>query len=108
MLDRHRDAGHSRRLDATDVLYDVGREVQMVALMMRRHRFVAAQGVCECGRLPAKTLPVFGLRCEIAVEKWERAHDAMRRLLRYAAAARRPPRRAIGRAEVRRRRRWPA
>lgn len=93
-------ADQRRALDATDVLFEIGNQVQTVALTMRKHRYVVAQQVCECGRLATQMLPVFGPRCEIAVEGWVAAHDAMRRLLRQAAGVRRSSDAVIGRATV--------
>lgn len=49
---------------------------------MWKHEIIAALGVCRaCGRLPARELPLFGLRCEIAVEQWDLAQAAMRGLV---------------------------
>lgn len=70
-----------RFLDAADVLFEIGRRVQAVSLMMRKHKILAAQQVCECGRLATRTVPAFGLRCDIAGQQWDLAHATMRRFL---------------------------
>ncbi len=49
-------------LDASDLLFEVGRQLQAVALVMRKHE-IAPHQVCECGRVAVRMLPVFGLRC---------------------------------------------
>ncbi|MGH3715670.1 MAG: hypothetical protein ACRDT4_19760 [Micromonosporaceae bacterium] len=87
-------SGHA--LDPYTLLYEVGRQLQALPLVMRKHRLVAAQQLCECGRLPVRTLPGFGLRCEIACEQWDVVHDAMRRIVTYAEV----PTRALGRVEI--------
>ncbi|MGH3450225.1 MAG: hypothetical protein ACRDQW_05750 [Haloechinothrix sp.] len=85
---------HAGRLDAAELWYEVGREVQAVALVMRRHELVDDQQVCACGRLPVHLLPSFGLRCDVAGERWVRACEAMRRVVAESQA------RAVGRASV--------
>lgn len=82
-------------VDATTLFYELGREVQAVALLMRKHEILDAQRICACGRLPVHTLPFFGPRCDVAGERWAHADAAMRRVLAHPAAPR-----AIGRAEV--------
>ncbi|MGH3737528.1 MAG: hypothetical protein ACRDT6_18250 [Micromonosporaceae bacterium] len=82
-------------MDAASLFYELGREVQAVALLMRKHEIVQAQRICACGRLPVHTLPLFGPRCDVAGERWARADAAMRRVLAQPVAPR-----AIGRAEV--------
>jgi hypothetical protein len=86
----------SRRLDAASLFYEIGREVQTVALVMRKHEIVDAQQTCACGRLPVHTLPFFGPRCEVAGERFALAEAAMRRVVAQSTAPR-----AVGRAQVR-------
>lgn len=70
------------RLDAPGLLHEMGLKAQALALTMWKHEIVAALGVCKaCGRLPARELPLFGPRCEIAVEQWDLAQAAMRGLI---------------------------
>lgn len=84
----------TQRLDAASLWYEVGREVQAVALLMRKHQVVEVQRICVCGRVSVHTLPLFGPRCELAGERWVRAHEAMRRVVAV------PQVRAVGRASV--------
>ncbi len=78
--------------DAPRLLHDWGHRAQALALTMWKHEIVPGLGVCKaCGRLPHGELPMFGLRCEIAVAEWDLMHAAMRRLV---------PTIAIGRAAV--------
>ncbi len=83
--------------DATGIWYELGRQLQAVALTMRKHRIIGAQQLCECGRLPVRELPVFGERCDVAGEQWSRARESMRRIV----AATDSQGRAVGRAVVR-------
>lgn len=72
------------RRDAAGLLHDWGQRAQMVALMMWKHE-IGALGICTaCGRLPARDLPLFGPRCDIAVTQWELAQSALRHLSAYA------------------------
>ncbi len=73
-----------RPLDAPSLNFEIGRHVQTMALAMRRHRIVSTHQICECGRLPLRTLPVFGPRCEVACDSWRLAHDVMRRCVAQA------------------------
>lgn len=58
-------------LEAPELLYELGRQVQAVALAMRAHEIVTGLGVCKsCGRIPECELPGFGLRCSVVVDKW--------------------------------------
>lgn len=77
------DAG--RRWDPTDVMLDVSRRVEAMALAMRKHRIVSEQQVCACGQLATRMLPVFGIRCETAYELWDLAQSSMRTALRHMA-----------------------
>lgn len=92
-----------RHLDASDLLFEVGRQMQAVALVTRRHELVPAQQLCECGRLALRVLPVLGLRCDIACHQWDLAYALIQRLLpqipdRNVGSADGP---AVGRASVR-------
>lgn len=78
--DNHGAAGR-RRWEAPDVLFEVGRQVQAVALAMRKHTFAPGLRICTCGRVVDRPLPGFGLRCEVASEQWLRAEYGMRRVL---------------------------
>ncbi len=89
-------AATQRWLDAPSLFYEIGRDVQAVALVMRRHEIVDAQQTCACGRLPVRTLPFFGPRCDVAGERFAVAEEAMRRVVAQSTAT---P--AIGRARVR-------
>lgn len=76
------DQGPGSGRDAPRLLHDWGHRAQAVALIMWKHEIVAALGVCKgCGRLPVRDLPMFGPRCEIAVDEWELAQHAMRKLI---------------------------
>jgi len=86
----------TRALDAASLFYEIGREVQAVALVMRKHEILDAQRICACGRLPVRTLPFFGPRCDVAGERFAVAEEAMRRVVAQSTAT---P--AIGRARVR-------
>jgi len=83
--------------DASSIWYELGRQLQAVALIMRKHRIVGAQQLCECGRLPVRELPAFGERCDVADEQWSRAHESMRRIVAVTEGQGR----AVGRAVVR-------
>ncbi|MGH3738096.1 MAG: hypothetical protein ACRDT6_21170 [Micromonosporaceae bacterium] len=48
----------ARRWDPTDLMLDVGRRVEAMALAMRKHRVVPEQQVCTCGQLATRILPV--------------------------------------------------
>ncbi|MGH3658030.1 MAG: hypothetical protein ACRDUA_15355 [Micromonosporaceae bacterium] len=85
-----------RSLDAAGMWYELGREIQAVALIMRKHRLVAAQQLCECGRLFVHTLPVFGARCDVAYRQWVSAFAMMRTLTREQNV----PDRVVGRASA--------
>lgn len=92
MTGRDNTAGDSgSHLDAATLFYELGREVQAVGLLMRRHRLIDSQQLCACGRVPVRTLPYFGIRCDVAGERWARTDDAMRRIL--ARGERTSPRR---------------
>lgn len=71
----------SDKADASELLFEVGRRLQAVALMMRKHQMVREQQICACGRIALRVLPVFGLRCDVACGQWQLAHDSMRQLL---------------------------
>ncbi len=72
----------AHRLDAPRLLYDWGHRAQSVAVTMWKHEMVASLGVCKsCGRLPAQDLPMFGPRCEIAVQEWDVAQAAIKHLV---------------------------
>ncbi len=73
--------------DAPAVLFETGRCVQAASLSMRRHE-VGPHDVCACGRLPVRTFPVFGPRCEVAAHAWDLAASLMRQVLRHLAAER--------------------
>lgn len=73
--------GQRRVLDASELLYEIGRRIQAVSLVMRKHKVLPTQQLCECGRLAARTVPAFGLRCEVAATEWQVAHSAMHRFL---------------------------
>lgn len=77
--------GSTHRWDAPAVLYETGRRAQAASLSMRRHE-IGPHDVCACGRLPVRTLAVFGPRCEVAAESWELAASLMRQVLRHLAA----------------------
>lgn len=71
------------RLDAPGLLYDMGRQVQALALAMRKHEIVADLNVCKsCGRIPARDLPGFGPRCQVVVDQWRVTQQLMRAFLR--------------------------
>ncbi|MGH3648664.1 MAG: hypothetical protein ACRDTM_16005 [Micromonosporaceae bacterium] len=90
-----------RGLDAAGLLHDVGIKAQAVALTMWKHEIVPSLDVCQaCGRLPARTLPMFGARCEVAVEQWELTQVAMRRLVAVPDDTAGWAPRAVGRAPV--------
>lgn len=92
----------TRRLDAPGLLHEIGLKAQAVALTMWKHEIVASLGICKaCGRLPARTLPMFGPRCQIAVEQWDVAQAALRCVV-VAVPDHTPDqaRRAVGRAAV--------
>lgn len=72
-------------VEAPDVLFETGRQIQAASLAMRRHK-VGPNQVCTCGRLPVRDLPAFGARCEVAAESWELAASLMRQVLRHLAA----------------------
>lgn len=85
------------KLDAPRLLYDSGERAQVVAVIMWKHEIAAELGVCKgCGRLPARELPLFGPRCEIAVNAWDLAHVSMLRLVQPAVPSASLPR-AVGR-----------
>lgn len=70
---------------------------------MRRHEIASGYQVCECGRVPVRILPMFGLRCEIACCQWDLACALVRRLVEHMSGqnlADGMDRRAIGRAMV--------
>ncbi len=102
-----RQSSNSRQ-DAPGALYAAGQRVQALALTMLKHQIAPGLGVCKsCGRLPARELPTFGPRCEIAVEEWDVAQAVLRHLvigLSEQQAANRVVRndmtRVIGRASV--------
>ncbi|MGH3737191.1 MAG: hypothetical protein ACRDT6_16480 [Micromonosporaceae bacterium] len=85
------------------MLFEIGRRVQAVSLVMRKHKILAAQQVCECGRLATRTIPAFGLRCDVASQHWDLAHATMRRFLTQLTTTTDGCRdgRPIGRATVR-------
>ncbi|MGH3739071.1 MAG: hypothetical protein ACRDT6_26255 [Micromonosporaceae bacterium] len=86
-----------RVLDAAGLLHRWGQEAQAVALTMWKHEISQPLGVCSaCGRLPVRELPMFGGRCQVAVEQWERAHQAIRLLFSSGT----PARPTVGRAPV--------
>lgn len=87
-----------RSLDAAGVLYEVGRQLQTTALVMRRHTGSGLPDVCECGRLQVRDLPGLGRRCEVAVDQWDLTREAMCALVVATEHRSRP--RAIGRATV--------
>lgn len=96
--------GSEHWFDAPAVLYETGRRVQAASLSLRRHE-IGPHDVCTCGRLPVRTLAVFGPRCEVAADSWELAAALMRQVLRNLAAERTPdeshdPQPATGRAVV--------
>lgn len=74
-------SGQERFLDAAELLFEIGRRVQAVSLVMRKHKVLPAQQLCECGRLATRVIPAFGLRCEIASLQWDIAHALMTRFL---------------------------
>ncbi|MGH3647186.1 MAG: hypothetical protein ACRDTM_08420 [Micromonosporaceae bacterium] len=75
--------------DGPHVTYETGQRVQAVALVMLKHQIVPELGVCRaCGRLPAAELPLFGLRCDVAVEQWRVTWATLRRLVDAGSAAR--------------------
>lgn len=75
------DAQREGRLDAAGVLFEIGRRVQAAAVAMWKHRLVPSQQICTCGRMCVRTLPTFGLRCDVACDDWDTAMSAMERLL---------------------------
>jgi hypothetical protein len=85
-------SGHA--LDPQTLLYELGRQLQAVSLLMDKHRIVGAQQLCECGRLPVRNVPGFGLRCEVACAGHEVAYNSMRRMVAHADG------RAVGRVEL--------
>lgn len=69
-------------LDAPGVLHRAGQRAQALAQTMWKHKVATNVGVCEaCGRLPARNLPVFGPRCDIAAEEWEVTQAVLRSLV---------------------------
>lgn len=100
--DNAESARHSAKhhLDASELTYAVGRELQAMALAMRQHRPVPALQLCTCGRLNLRVLPIFGLRCEIASAQWDRTHAMVRRLLEQIDRESPRDARAVGRASV--------
>ncbi|MGH3655668.1 MAG: hypothetical protein ACRDUA_03320 [Micromonosporaceae bacterium] len=98
------DGQSSRRWwDATGLLFEAGQQVQGLALTMRKHEIAPGLGVCQgCGRTPAAELPVFGHRCEIAVDQWRLTRHALKRLLAAepGGASERGTNPAVGRAAV--------
>jgi hypothetical protein len=74
-----------RHLDASELAFEAGRQTQAVALVMRKHEIVPAHQLCVCGRLAARILPLFGLRCEIACRQWDLAYALNSRLMPYTA-----------------------
>ncbi len=86
-------------VDASTLLYEMGRHLQTVALVMRKHRIASAVGVCEaCGRTALCEIPVFGPRCDIAVRQWRVVRRSMQNFLGFDQDGDRP--RVIGRAPV--------
>ncbi|MGH3647548.1 MAG: hypothetical protein ACRDTM_10285 [Micromonosporaceae bacterium] len=83
------------RHDAAAFWYEVGRQFQAVSLVMDRHQIVDAQQICACGRIAVRVLPMFGLRCEVAFETWNRAYTSMCQVSRQLSAER-----AVGMATV--------
>jgi len=77
-----------------ELMYELGRQLQAVPLIMRKHQIIGEQQLCKCGRLPLRSLPDLGLRCEVASAHWAAVHEAMRRMVRHTDA------RPIGRATV--------
>ncbi len=71
----------SDRHTSTDVLYEIGRQVQKTALLMRAHVLMPLTQVCACGRIPIRLLPYFGLRCEVACQEWDLMTRRLRKLL---------------------------
>lgn len=97
------DSGDGRHLDAADVLFEIGRRTQATALMMRKHRVLPTQQLCECGRLATRVLPAFGLRCDVAGEHWDIVRATMGRFLTQivsGAPATRNTGRPVGTAKV--------
>lgn len=91
----------TRQLDAAGLLHEMGVKVQAVALTMWKHQIIPSLDVCKaCGRLPARTLPMFGARCEIAVNQWDLAQIAIQHLVATPDPATTHPHRAVGRAPV--------
>lgn len=71
-----------QRLDAPSFFYEAGRQVQSVAMVMRRHKIVTALGICQaCGRPPLAEVPWFGTRCEVAVHEWHSLRHTLGRLV---------------------------
>ncbi|MGH3645635.1 MAG: hypothetical protein ACRDTM_00405 [Micromonosporaceae bacterium] len=101
---------HDQRLSAADVWLRLGRLVEAVALAMRKHTVEPGLGICACGRLPERELAMFGARCDVACDTWERAHHGMRIVLDQVDPATftdGPAARAVGRAVVPAKRRTP-
>lgn len=68
------------------MLYEIGRRTQAAALMMRKHTMLPSQQLCECGRIPTRVIPAFGLRCDIACDHWDVARATMARFLVQAVS----------------------
>lgn len=82
-------------IDLHTLLYEIGRQLQALPLVMRKHELVGSQQLCTCGRLPVRPLPGFGLRCDVACDQWDLVHAALRRVVRLDA-----PVRTVGRVEI--------
>ncbi len=70
-------------VEPTSLSYELGRQLQALALLMRKHRINPRQQVCDCGRLAMRELPMFGPRCDIACRQWDLVHSAMRRIVAH-------------------------
>ncbi len=95
------DRGDSRtdRCDAPAVLIAVGRQIEKLGLVMRKHRLVPEQQICVCGRIATRLLlPAFGLRCDIVGEQWDLAQESIRRVCAQMSGGTHTTSRAVGRA----------
>ncbi len=96
-------SGQRHQLDAPALLFEVGRQVQALALLAKRHRMAPAQQICQCGRLALRLLPMLGLRCEIVCAQWDLAYRLLKRVLERMAdrsLGGEVESRAVGRAAV--------
>jgi hypothetical protein len=88
-------------LGSIELLSDVADHLRALTVIMRKHRFVVSQQICECGGLPMWDLPMFGPRCEVAFDYWVRAYEAMRCVVSQVAVQQKVTGRAVVRGDRR-------